>query len=90
MISQEVIAFGAMALLGAQSFIASVFVLDKISALKWELSRIHQQNVNIVTMLLRAGFRPAHAGRDWSMDSDSTRALGQIDYTQYDWKRPDS
>ncbi len=38
----------------------------------YSLRRIHQQQANIIAMMLRAGFRPARSSPDWFDDSHET------------------
>jgi hypothetical protein len=49
--------------------------------------KIHQQQANIIGMLLKAGFRPV-SSKDWFDDGDHTRQIGDPAYTQFDWKPP--
>lgn len=50
---------------------------------------LRQQLSNLLSMLLRAGFKRGPA-RDWSDDEQATQVRGEGTETQWDWRRPDA
>jgi hypothetical protein len=69
--------------------IAGGLLVSSLRDVGQSMRRLHQQQANIVSMLLKAGFRPAGT-RNWFDDGDSTRCSSDPDpLTQFDWRKPD-
>jgi hypothetical protein len=77
-----------LAALAGITIVSLVFIARAMGVTAHEMRRLHLQQGTIVAMLLKAGFRPARGGRDWSDDAARTRQVGELDQTDYDWRRP--
>lgn len=62
-------------------------LVEQQSKLKGELRGLRQQLGNMISMLLRAGFKRGPA-RDWSDDEAQTTVLGESTETKWDWRTP--
>lgn len=77
-----------LALLCGVVIVCLVLISRSLRTVATEMRRLHLQQATIVGMLLRAGFRPAKGRKDWYEDDHDTRLAGEIDRTQFDWRRP--
>lgn len=55
-------------------------------AIRDDVRKVRIQQANIISMLLRAGFRPAKGGPDWRDDGDRTVVPS---FTRFDWQSPE-
>ena len=46
-----------------------------------------QQLANVIGMMLRAGFKRGPT-RDWTDDEQNTQVQGEVNETQWNWRRP--
>jgi hypothetical protein len=93
--------FQRVAALTLREWLIAVVVTALVIALTWlavtgaravratdaAVRKIHQQQANIIGMMLKAGFRPV-SSKDWFDDGDRTREIGDPALTQFDWRKP--
>jgi hypothetical protein len=82
-----VVVLGVAALVGAIAW-AALSIVESMRRNARTLQRLHLQQENIIAMLLKAGFRPAHT-LDWGDNADGTRPLNDPALTQFDWRDPE-
>lgn len=71
-----IVCFAVLCGLLAVVMCALVLIVGATRDIAANLRRLHQQQVSIIRMMLRAGFRPPHGGRDWFDDANKTQAWG--------------
>lgn len=87
---RTLLVLGVLAVLCAAGIASLVLIARSLRGVSSNMQRIHLQQVTIVRMLLRAGFRPARNGgdKDWFDNALQTQQVGDIDYTAFDWRTP--
>jgi hypothetical protein len=76
----------ALVLLASGAWAAYALWAELRGTRAW-MRKLHRQQANIVSMLLRAGFKMGPT-RDWGDDGRRTSVMGESTETKWDWRTP--